>query len=355
MSADDARRATPRASGGWGGAPLLWARWVELWDEREPATSLALIRISLATVVLVDLGIAAGHGVVTWLWAPPAGGGITSWDPAEASLFQRIFSGTAGAEWWLWGGLVASALCVGIGCFTRVAALGYVCLSTQAALINAPADRAIDRMIRIVFLILVLSPAGSAWSLDAKRASGSFRGAGGVAPAWARYLILGQLVLVYFGAGLAKGGTYWYPWGGYSALYLTLSDPIMSAVDRRWFEQPLAYASTQLATALTHLWELAAPLVLVAAHYRRTQDRPGRLRRLFNRIPVRDIYVVSGVAFHLSLALVLRLGIFPFAMLACFPAFFRPQEIERGIGSTEVLGRPRGAGVFRATLRRPAR
>jgi hypothetical protein len=94
---------------------------------------------------------------------------------------------------------------------------------------------------------------------------------------------------------------------------------------------------TQLATAVTHLWELGAPLLLLAAFYRRTPARferrlgRGGLRRMFQRVPVREIYVTIGVLFHLTLALTLRLGIFPFAMLACFPAFFRPEELERAL------------------------
>ncbi len=46
---------------------------------------------------------------------------------------------------------------------------------------------------------------------------------------------------------------------------------------------------------------------------------------------MRNVYVAVGIAFHLMLALTLKLGIFPFAMLACFPAFFRPQELERAV------------------------
>jgi hypothetical protein len=52
------------------------------------------------------------------------------------------------------------------------------------------------------------------------------------------------------------------------------------------------------------------------------------LRAIMNRYPVRSIYVAFGVAFHVLLALTLRLGIFPYSMLAFFPAFFRPDEIE---------------------------
>ena len=89
-------------------------------------------------------------------------------------------------------------------------------------------------------------------------------------------------------------------------------------------------------------------MVLLAAYYRRTRERPGWLRRIFVALPVRNLYVALGVAFHLTLALTLRLGIFPFAMLACFPAFFRPEELERGLQRLRALSgsafsRPRGA------------
>ena len=332
-----AEQAAPPAEGS--GAPRGWlarhvSGWVAFWDEREAPTCLVLVRVLVALVVLVDLAAIALQGAAPWLWAPIEAGGIASWDPAAPPLVYRVLPPSAGSAQLLWGGLVLSALCLGAGCFTRAAALTYVFLSVQATLINGPADRAIDRLIRIIVLILVLSPAGSAWSVDAKRASGSFRGNVTAAPAWARYLILGQLVLTYFGAGLAKSGTHWYPWGGYNALYLTLRDPILSAVATnapRWIDQPIVYFTTRVATAITHLWELGAPLVLLAAYYRRTADRPGRLRRLCNRLPLRNAYVLVGAIFHLSLAAALRLGIFPFAMLACFPAFFQPAEIERGL------------------------
>jgi hypothetical protein len=328
---------------------MSWlARWVAFWDEREPPTALALIRMTIALVMLIDLAAIGWHGVATWLWAPLEAGGMLAWDAADAPLFYRFLPPTAASAQLLWLGLVLSLLCVGAGFCTRAAALAYVWLSAQAALINGPADRAIDRAIRIMMLILVLSPAGRVWSVDARLETGSFRGSLEPAPAWPRYLILGQLVLIYFGAGLAKGGTYWYPWGGYRALYLTLQDPILAAADFSWLAQPLPFRLTQAATALTHLWELSAPLVLLAAYHRRTRERRGWWRRLFVLVPVRNLYVALGVAFHLTLALTLRLGIFPFAMLACFPAFFRPEELERGLArlrarSVRAFSRPRGA------------
>lgn len=330
MSAATGPTLAPARATSWGPLARWTTAWVAFWDEREPPTVLALIRVSLAAVVLIDLGAMLRHGVVAWLWAPGEASGIALLNPADAPLFYRIFPATDGSALLLWAGLVVSALGVGLGCFTRASALLYVALSAQAALINSPADRAIDRAIRMMFLLLAFSPAGQLWSVDARRRTGSFRGDAAAAPAWSRYLILGQLVLIYWAASLAKSGAHWYPWGNYRALYFTLRDPIMAARDFGWLSAPLPYLATQLATAATHLWELAAPLVLLAAFYRRTRARPGRLRALFNRLPVRTVYVAFGVVFHVALTLSLRLGIFPWAMLACFPAFFHPDELAHG-------------------------
>jgi hypothetical protein len=100
-------------------------------------------------------------------------------------------------------------------------------------------------------------------------------------------------------------------------------------MDFGFLAHPVLYFFTQIGTASSRTWELLSPVVLFAAHYRRTPDEPGALRRFMNRYPVRNIYVAFGVAFHLLLAATLKLGIFPYSMLAFFPAFFRPDEIER--------------------------
>lgn len=311
--------------------PSLARRWVELWDEREPPTILATIRLLLALVVLWDLAQIGLHWLPVWLWAPLEAGGMVPLDDAHLPAWYRLLPRAPGSAVALWLGLVLSMLSFGTGCFTRSSALVFALLCTQAALINGGGDRGIDRAIRIVMLIFALAPAGKVWSVDAWRKTGSWRGDRTPQVAWPRYLILGQLVLLYCAAGLSKGGTHWYPWGGYDALFLILQDPIFSAHDFAWLAHPLPYFMTRVATATTHLWEVGAPLVLVAAYYRRTAERPGRLRRLFNRLPIRNVYVLIGVVFHLSLALTMELGIFPFGMLALFPAFFRPEEMLRAL------------------------
>jgi hypothetical protein len=48
-----------------------------------------------------------------------------------------------------------------------------------------------------------------------------------------------------------------------------------------------------------------------------------------------------GVAFHLGIAATLRLGIFPFGMLAIYPVLFHPYEIERAEARVVALFRRR--------------
>ncbi|MET0412770.1 MAG: HTTM domain-containing protein [Polyangiaceae bacterium] len=311
--------------------PSLVARWVAFWDEREPPTILAMIRIMLALVVLWDLAQIGLHWLPVWLWAPLESGGMLPLDEANLPAWYRLLPRSPGSAVALWLGLVLSMFSFGAGCFTRASALVFAVLYTQAALINGMSDRGIDRAIRIVMLIFALAPAGKVWSLDAWRKTGSWLGDGAHEVAWPRYLILGQLVLLYCSAGLSKGGTHWYPWGGYDALFLILQDPIFSAHDFTWLGRPVPYLMTRVATATTHLWEVGAPIVLVAAYYRRSAERSGLVRRLFNRLPVRNAYVLIGLFFHLSLAVTMELGIFPFGMLALFPAFFRPEELKRAL------------------------
>jgi hypothetical protein len=46
-----------------------------------------------------------------------------------------------------------------------------------------------------------------------------------------------------------------------------------------------------------------------------------------NRWAVAERYLLVGAAFHVGTHLVLRLGIFPFAMLALYPAAVHPDRL----------------------------
>jgi hypothetical protein len=81
---------------------------------------------------------------------------------------------------------------------------------------------------------------------------------------------------------------------------------------------------------MTMCFELGAPLYLAFYYYAATRDRPGRLRRLCNRLRLRWIWLGMGIAFHVGIAITLRLGIFAWGMLALYPVLLLPSELVYG-------------------------
>jgi hypothetical protein len=119
----------------------------------------------------------------------------------------------------------------------------------------------------------------------------------------------------------------WGPLGGFTALGNILSDPHFARFEPGWVEA--LYPMTRLATAATMVFELGSPLMILFTYYAATADRPGRLRRLCNRLRLRWIWIALGVMFHLGIALTMRLGVFPAGMLAMYPVLLLPGEYPR--------------------------
>ena len=74
------------------------------------------------------------------------------------------------------------------------------------------------------------------------------------------------------------------------------------------------------------LFEWLSPFVLLTYHFRATPERTGRVRRFYAKWKPHYYWIGLGVMLHLGIAMTLALGIFPFAMLALYPAFFHPDE-----------------------------
>lgn len=312
----------------------LWRGWVARCAVREDPIALALVRVLLSAVVVWELTIVGWLGLPSLLWAPIEAGGVVDLArltrvPSVARLFPLEHAAAWGQPlaWTLYFGALSSALAFGAGWSTRLSGLTFVLIYAQTELLNDTADRAIDRLIRIVVLVLVFSASGSRLSIDAWRRTGSPLGSGATAPAWPRYFLVFQLTVVYVVAGLEKFAVAWFPWGGSSALYQILQDPMMARFDFSGLAHPAVYPITQIATSSSHLWEWTFWMVPLALYFQATRHRPGRLRAACNALDVRMIYVVFGVAFHLALVLTLRLGIFPTAILAIYPVFFHPKAL----------------------------
>ncbi len=303
----------------------LWRAWVELQDQQELPVTLAMVRIGVALIVLVDLAAMARHGLVVPLLGTSEVGGFASLTSRGTVPWPYLLlPATENTAWILWAAMGLAAAALFIGLYSRIASLSLLVLLATTATFVHDADRGIDLLLRNVLLLLTCSSAGRAWSVDAWRRTGDLRGDGSLMPAWPRYLLILQLVVVYFAAGIAKAGIAWTPMGGYRALWWILNDPAISSISTT----NLAAVAPLLAlsTAISVTWEYTAPLVLYVFWLRYTGDRGGRLRHLAVHHRPEWVWLAIGVVFHLGIALTLRLGIFPWAMLALYPTFVNPHE-----------------------------
>jgi len=285
-----------------------WHAWVMLMDRRESPAALALVRIACAAVLLCDQLWVRHVGLVEPLWSPPPGGFAV----AQAALGANGLSVAA----------VAALACVALGLFTRLACVAFVLVSAQMAGIAPDSESALDVVMRVVFLVLALSGSNARWSLDALIRRRVGRPMPELVPAWPRYLLLLQLLWMYFSSGINKTSASWGPHGGFTALANALMDPHNGRLDPGLVAA--VYPLTRVATALTMVFELLAPLYLVAL-------RLGAHRW-------RWIWIAFGICFQLGIAIGLRLGAFPFGMLALFPTLLVASELQFLVGH-----RPRDA------------
>lgn len=300
--------------------------WIGLWNHEESPIHMAIVRVLVSALILWDLLEAAYLGLVQVLWSPPEVGGL------PAQLLQRpvvpevyrLFPPETSTATGLYLATCFALLFFGLGIFTRVSGLVALLLYAQLAQILPLGDRGIDLMLRDILCILIFSESGRALSMDTWRRTGRWLGDGAAVPAWPRHLMVLQLVVMYFMAGVQKTAITWTPLGHYNALYIVLQDPHIARFDFSWLERYWPLAS--LATMTTHIFEWTAPSVLLALHFRDTRDRPGRLRAFFNRYHVMHLWIFVGVLLHLGIAVTMNIGIFPWAMLALYPAFFHPDE-----------------------------
>lgn len=318
-------------------------RWVVFWDGREAPYSLALVRVLVAAAVLGDLLVAWQLDLVPDLWAaPPWGMGFGALGRGAPWTARWLGSGPDMAEIvWLWA--VVSAVALLTGTLTRVAALSFSLASAQLAMLSPSADRGIDDLLRIVCAVLAFSGAGACWSVDALIRRWRGKPAVTRIPAWPRYVLFLQLIWVYFSAAQHRGDEDWWPSGGLSALGKILSDPHFARLPPGI--AGYVYPLTQLGTLGTMVFELSAPLMLLWTWYERTPRWPGTLRRAAVLLRVRWIWIGVGVAFHLGIAVTMRLGVFPFGMLAIYPVLLHPDELARGFAFVRarlqpLLGRP---------------
>lgn len=313
----------------------LYRRWVEATSATEAGTSLALFRIALGLCVLWTLGSVVGSDTVDLLWVDSAHGGMKrlsgTWlVDALGGPVPSVVHGLVAA-----GMVCGLALVVGIG--GRLTALLALVVVRAVTGLNTEAAGSYDLLLANALWLAVLGDTTATLSVDARLRTGRWTSARPVGM-WARYLVAFQLVVMYASTGWQKLSAYWTPGGDFSALYWILQQPGWQRIDMTW--TAWVFPVTQLATAVTWVWEVTAPVLLLAVW---AHDAPeGRIRRALVRWRVRDVYVVVGLVLHVSLLVLMNVGPFGPLSMALYPALYAPDAFHRGFRRM-VARRPSGA------------
>ncbi|HWM86966.1 MAG TPA: HTTM domain-containing protein, partial [Kofleriaceae bacterium] len=295
-----------------------WVRaWIELWDRREPPTIQALVRILVAIVLLSDLLQARSYGLVEAIWGPPPDGLAWGSQGPGAAAAARWFGASIDTAWLLWWTAALSAICMIAGFATRLSVLVLALSWAQLGYFAPDSDRGIDFMLRAVLLVLVFSHCHACWSVDAWLRRRIGRPFPAQVPAWPRYLLFAQVCWIYFSAGHNKSDKAWGPIDNFTALANILTDPHFARFDPAWVDP--FFPMLQLSALATMVFELSAPLMILFTYWYATRERPGRLRRISNLLRLRWLWIITGVGFHIGIALMMRLGIFPWGMMALYP------------------------------------
>jgi hypothetical protein len=323
-------------------------RWVAFWDRREGPESLALLRILVPLVILLDLGAALRLGLLPGLWAPPPHGlgwvGVTD----AAPPLTRLLGASTTTAWLVIGLAVLGALLLLTGLLHRVGALLLAFATAELARLSPDGERAVDVLLRIAVLVLAFSRADGCWSIAAWLRKRAGRPLLLEIPAWPRQLLFLQLVWVYFSAAHNRGGTAWWPAGEFSAIANVLSDPHYARFTPGW--TAAVFPLTQVSTALTMLFELGAPMLVPLTLLDRGHFHGGAVGAFVRRFRLRFVYLGLGVLLHVGIWLTMRLGIFSLGMLSLYSVLLDPSEVRAALARLgRAVGRT-GSGADTAGL-----
>lgn len=296
------------------GVAGLWRAWVALLSIRESGESLARFRIAIGLVVIYSIASVIAADLLPVMWVDAADGGLQTLREGHWLVGWLGGRTYATAVTLASAGLGLAALLV-LGLGGRVTALGllvvYYALNTAKGTLTG----GYDTMLTNALWLLVLGESTASHSLDCRRRTGCWRSDRPI-PAWPRYLVIGQLVVIYATTGLHKLSPVWTPGGDLSALYWVFADPTWRRFDMTFTAS--AFWLTQLATAVTWWWEVLAPLLLLVYWLRYTARRGGRLRRFVLRYDPRLLWAAVGVSLHLGILVMLNVGPFSWVSLAYY-------------------------------------
>ena len=317
-----------------------WRRWVQFISTREDATSLAVARMIAGSTIAFNLIGMRSSGAAIEAWVDVRSGGArVSWGQP---WFEALGGGTAAnVQALIFIGCIAGVLMT-IGLATRASTivtwLAFQTLTNMNYLAGGSAD---DLLLNGLF-VLIWSGAGRALSVDQWLRTRRNPAASSEAPAWPRYVLIFQIITVYWTTGMQKLSSSWWPppFGSLDAIWYILQQPTWIRANTLDWATPL-YRLTQFATLTTWLFENAGLLLLLAFWYRQTRERPGRVRAFFNaplkvfrkrlgpwvdRIDYRLCYLAVGFSLHFGIWALMEVGPFFNSVLVCYACCFTPAE-----------------------------
>jgi len=224
-------------------------------------------------------------------------------------------------------GLLGAALLGGLGMVLGFGGRVTTFLTLQAFQavtdLNPQAGGSYDYLMDNALWLLVLGGGTQTLSLDARLRTGSWRPEA-TSGSWCRWLILYQLVLMYWSTGLHKVSAHWTPAGGFSALYYSLQQPSWHRFDMTWAAH--VYPLTQVATAGTWVFELAAPFLLWIVWMHGRPEASSVWVRRVRRARLRRVWASYGITLHGVIFLLMEVGPFSWITLAYYVPIARGEE-----------------------------
>lgn len=289
--------------------------------------SLAIFRIVLATIVLLDLA-----GRLRDLRVHYTDAGVLPGELARRSLGEfrwslNLLNGSVSFQVLIFAVTALAALALLLGYRTRLMSVIVWALLFSIQTRNPLVLSAADTYIRLMLFWSIFLPLGAWWSLDQRRRKPS------PAPRSPIFISMGtaalflQIAFVYWFTALLKSEPAWREEG--TALYYAFAAEHLTKPFGEYLHQ-----FPTLLKVLTHAsfgLEVVVPILLFAPVFTG---------------PVRTLAAMSIMAFQFGIYLTLDVGLFPwisaFSMVCFFPAWFWDTALPRL--SAKVLGRPRIAG-----------
>jgi hypothetical protein len=313
-----------------------WDRWASYLSGTENGRSQAYFRMAVGACLVWLFGSAWIDGALEPIWTGLKHGGYRQ---LQQPPLIRILGGATPENIHAIAtmGIISGAALVA-GVFPRFFALAGMLLAKSAGQLNSHAFGGYDDLLANALWLLVFSGSAATLSFQCRWRTGRWTSEQRIR-SWPRYLAVLQLLVMYSSAGIHKVSVHWLPFGDLDAIWYILQDPgwARSAMaPPAWLALPL-----KLATLASWLFEVLAPLLLLAIRAESTPGEAGRLGCWMNRLQYRKLFIVFGLLLHSGIILFLSVEPFSLCVLAYYPCL-------------RLNGRPKGVGEGGAPVPEPS-